>query len=130
MLDVILGGSSVEFKCAEETDLILIHSNKLNYSKYENDHMAMLIPVDSGSKAPSIKSSWLQKETQYLVLMLDSKLMKDHRYRLHTNFTGELADDLGGFYRSEYMGAEGKKYVHLFLFMFVKSSGRKMHDPL
>ncbi|XP_051918007.1 aminopeptidase Ey-like isoform X2 [Hippocampus zosterae] len=73
--------------------------------------MAMLISLDSGSKAPSIVSSWLQNETQYLVLTLDGKLMKDHRYRLHTMFTGELADDLGGFYRSEYTGAAGKKIV-------------------
>nr|XP_057931223.1 aminopeptidase Ey-like isoform X2 [Doryrhamphus excisus]XP_057931224.1 aminopeptidase Ey-like isoform X2 [Doryrhamphus excisus]XP_057931225.1 aminopeptidase Ey-like isoform X2 [Doryrhamphus excisus]XP_057931226.1 aminopeptidase Ey-like isoform X2 [Doryrhamphus excisus]XP_057931227.1 aminopeptidase Ey-like isoform X2 [Doryrhamphus excisus] len=71
----------------------------------------MLVSVDSGSKAPSILSSWLQKETQYLVLELDGKLKKDHMYRLHTKFTGELADDLGGFYRSEYMEDGVKKYV-------------------
>uniref|UniRef100_A0A3Q2YDC8 Aminopeptidase n=1 Tax=Hippocampus comes TaxID=109280 RepID=A0A3Q2YDC8_HIPCM len=110
-LYIFTGVSSVEFKCAEETNLILIHSNKLNYTNYENNHMAKLIPLDSGSKAPSIVSSWLQNETQYLVLKLDSKLMKDHRYRLHTTFTGELADDLGGFYRSEYKGDGGKKIV-------------------
>ncbi|XP_054632557.1 alanyl (membrane) aminopeptidase b, tandem duplicate 1 [Dunckerocampus dactyliophorus] len=105
------GDSSVEFKCAEETNLILIHSNKLNYTKYENNHLAMLVSVDGGSKAPSIVSSWLQTETQYLVLELDGKLTKDHMYRLHTKFTGELADDLGGFYRSEYMEDGVKKFL-------------------
>ncbi|XP_077424398.1 aminopeptidase N-like [Vanacampus margaritifer] len=110
-LYIFTGDSSVQFLCAEETNLILIHSNKLNYSKYENDQMAELIAVDSETKAPSIVSSRLQKETQYLVLTLDSNLMKDHRYKLHTKFTGELADDLGGFYRSEYMEDGVKKVV-------------------
>uniref|UniRef100_A0A8C2Z1S0 Aminopeptidase n=1 Tax=Cyclopterus lumpus TaxID=8103 RepID=A0A8C2Z1S0_CYCLU len=101
-LYIFTGESSVEFKCAEETDLILIHSNKLNYTKLENDHLARLTSVNSGDKAPSIKYSWLQGVTQYLVLQLNGKLVKDHRYHLDTEFTGELADDLGGFYRSEY----------------------------
>ncbi|KAI4824305.1 hypothetical protein KUCAC02_012828 [Chaenocephalus aceratus] len=67
--------------------------------------------IDSGVKAPSIKSSFLQIETQYLVLQLDGKLVKDHMYQLHTKFTGELADDLGGFYRSEYYEDGVKKVV-------------------
>ncbi|XP_044048314.1 aminopeptidase N-like isoform X2 [Siniperca chuatsi] len=109
-LYIFTGESSVEFECREETDLILIHSNKLNYTKFENDHLASLISV-TGVKAPSIKSSWLQNVTQYLVLQLDGKLMKGHRYHLNTKFTGELADDLGGFYRSEYMENGVKKVV-------------------
>ncbi|KAL7403064.1 hypothetical protein ABVT39_023856 [Epinephelus coioides] len=108
-LYIFTGHSSVEFTCAEETDLILIHSNKLNYTKFENDIMAKLTSV-SGAKAPSIKSSWLQTVTQYLVLHLDGKLKKDQKYHLYTEFTGELADDLGGFYRSEYI-EDGKKKV-------------------
>lgn len=100
----------MDFECVEETDLILIHSNKLNYTKLENGHLAMLTSL-SKVKAPSIKSSWLQVLTQYLVLQLDGKLMKGHRYHLYTEFTGELADDLGGFYRSEYIEDGVKKYV-------------------
>ncbi|XP_039989347.1 aminopeptidase N-like [Xiphias gladius] len=110
-LYIFTGESSVEFESAEETDLILIHSNKLNYTKFENDHLASLISVNSGVTAPSIKSSWLQTVTQYLVLQLNGKLMKGHRYHLYTKFTGELADDLGGFYRSEYMEDGEKKVV-------------------
>ncbi|XP_070763201.1 aminopeptidase N-like [Enoplosus armatus] len=109
-LYIFTGESSVEFECAEETDLILIHSNKLNYTKLENNQLARLTSV-SGVKPPSIKSCWLQNVTQYLVLHLDGKLMKGNRYNLFTNFTGELADDLGGFYRSEYMEDGVKKVV-------------------
>ncbi|KAK1887476.1 Aminopeptidase N [Dissostichus eleginoides] len=105
-LYIFTGETTVEFKCVEDTDLILIHSNKLNYTD-----SASLTSFDSGVKAPSIKSSFLQSETQYLVLQLDSKLVKDHMYQLYTKFTGELADDLGGFYRSEYYEAGVKKVV-------------------
>lgn len=104
----VSGESSVEFRCAEDTNLILIHSNKLNYTKLENGQYAMLTAV-SKADAPSIKSSWLQSVTQYLVLQLNGNLMKDHTYHLSTRFTGELADDLGGFYRSEYMENNVKK---------------------
>ncbi|XP_042352305.1 aminopeptidase N-like [Plectropomus leopardus] len=108
-LFIFTGVSSVEFVCTEETDLILIHSNKLNYTKLENGFLARLTSA-SGAKVPTIKSSWHQTVTQYLVVQLDGKLMKDQRYHLYTEFTGELADDLGGFYRSEYK-EDGKTRV-------------------
>lgn len=56
----------------------------------------------SGGGVLSIKSSWLQPQTQYLVLQLNSKLRAGQTYQLYTEFTGELADDLVGFYRTEY----------------------------
>lgn len=105
----VAGRTTVDFECVEETDLILIHSNKLNYTTHANGQMATLQSLN-GNAAPSIKSCWLQQTTQYLVLQLDAKLQKG-RYSLDTNFTGELADDLGGFYRSEYDDGEGPKYV-------------------
>uniref|UniRef100_A0A8D3EG09 Aminopeptidase n=1 Tax=Scophthalmus maximus TaxID=52904 RepID=A0A8D3EG09_SCOMX len=87
------GKSTVEFECVKETDLILIHSNKLNYTTLSNTHTA---------PPPGVKSSWLQPQTQYLVIQLNSRLTVGQKYQLYTEFTGELADDLAGFYRSEY----------------------------
>lgn len=113
------------FECVTETDLVLIHSNKLNYTQLEDTHMARishsgthtaastsqpfpscfhhiwLVSV-SGGASVSIKSSWLQPQTQYLVLQLNSRLRAGQTYQLYTEFTGELADDLVGFYRTEY----------------------------
>uniref|UniRef100_A0A3Q3BS59 Aminopeptidase n=1 Tax=Kryptolebias marmoratus TaxID=37003 RepID=A0A3Q3BS59_KRYMA len=86
------GRSVVQFECLEATDLILIHSNKLNYTQ----------TADGGSSAPEIRSTWLQLKTQYLVIELNGKLTAGQKYQLHAAFTGELADDLAGFYRSEY----------------------------
>ncbi|KAM7413857.1 hypothetical protein PAMA_018921 [Pampus argenteus] len=110
-LYIFTGDTSVEFECVEQTDLILIHSNKLEYNKLDNNHWAKLVAVDSGVSAPAIQSTWLQNVTQYLVIQLEGKLMEGHRYRLYMTFTGELADDLGGFYRSEYMENGVKKVV-------------------
>ncbi|KAL7401763.1 hypothetical protein ABVT39_004363 [Epinephelus coioides] len=100
-LYIFTGRSTVEFKCVKETDLILIHSNKLNYTTLDDTHTARLIASGGGS-APSIKSSWLQLKTQYLVIQLNGKLSQGQKYQLYTEVTGELADDLEGFYRSEY----------------------------
>ncbi|XP_075015741.1 aminopeptidase N [Calonectris borealis] len=106
---IFKGNSSVVFICREATDLILIHSNKLNYTLQGSFHTS-LQAVD-GSNVPSISRTWLETPTQYLVVQLAGPLQKDQRYRLFSTFTGELADDLAGFYRSEYVDESGIKKV-------------------
>ncbi|XP_061077149.1 aminopeptidase Ey-like [Conger conger] len=106
---IFTGNSTVIFKCLKETDLILIHSNKLKLTRF-NDAQAVLHTVD-GSTAPTIKTTWLEEPTQYLVVQLNGKLTAGKSYGLYTEFTGELADDLGGFYRSEYTEDGVKKVV-------------------
>uniref|UniRef100_A0A672HEJ7 Aminopeptidase n=1 Tax=Salarias fasciatus TaxID=181472 RepID=A0A672HEJ7_SALFA len=91
-LYVFTGRSSVRFECATETDVILIHSNKLNYTRLNNN----------GGAVPDILTSWLQEKTQYLVVHLTGPLTAGQKYELYAEFTGELADDLAGFYRSKY----------------------------
>uniref|UniRef100_A0A3Q4GII6 Aminopeptidase n=1 Tax=Neolamprologus brichardi TaxID=32507 RepID=A0A3Q4GII6_NEOBR len=99
-LYIFSGYSTVLFTCVKETDLILIHSNKLNFTMFDGYH-AQLKAVD-GASAPQLKKSWLEVPTQYLVIQLSSPLQAGSTYELFTEFVGELADDLGGFYRSEY----------------------------
>ncbi|XP_051978901.1 aminopeptidase N-like isoform X2 [Xyrauchen texanus] len=99
------GMSSVVFKCVQETDLILIHSNKLRMTKN-----ATLRALESIT-APSIDSIWMQTKTQYMVIHLKANLTVGESYELYTEFSGELADDLGGFYRSEYEENGVKKIV-------------------
>nr|XP_029524189.1 aminopeptidase N isoform X2 [Oncorhynchus nerka] len=108
-LYIFTGKSYVVFQCVKETDLILIHSNKLNYTKWGDDHLAKLSALGS-TPAPTIKKSWLQPTTQFLVLELNGKLAVGESYQLDTWFVGELADDLGGFYRSVYT-EEGEEKV-------------------
>uniref|UniRef100_A0AAR2LVJ3 Aminopeptidase n=1 Tax=Pygocentrus nattereri TaxID=42514 RepID=A0AAR2LVJ3_PYGNA len=93
---IFTGNSSVVFRCVKETDLILIHSNKLNLTA------APTLTALGSTPAPTIKTHWMQVTTQYLVIQLNDKLKVGESYELFTKFLGELADDLGGFYRSVY----------------------------
>uniref|UniRef100_A0A3Q3EQ01 Aminopeptidase n=1 Tax=Labrus bergylta TaxID=56723 RepID=A0A3Q3EQ01_9LABR len=108
-LFVFHGHSRVVFRCTNDTDLILIHSNKLNLTKFDGHH-AKLTGLN-GAAAPPLKRTWLEVPTQYLVVQLKSPLKAGSTYELFTEFVGELADDLGGFYRSEYMEDGVKKIV-------------------
>lgn len=111
-LYIFTGHSTVVFRCVSETDLILIHSNKLNLTAFGGYH-ATLRGLN-GATAPGLKKTWLEVPTQYLVVQLSSPLTAGSMYELFTEFVGELADDLGGFYRSEYMEDGVKKYDVLF----------------
>ncbi|KAJ6662846.1 hypothetical protein lerEdw1_011050 [Lerista edwardsae] len=100
-LYVFEGNSSVRFTCLNSTDLILIHSKKLNYT-LQGTHLVSLTGV-AGAPAPSITRTWLEPDREYLVVQLSGHLQANAAYELHSTFTGELADDLAGFYRSEYV---------------------------
>ncbi|XP_061732049.1 aminopeptidase N-like isoform X2 [Nerophis ophidion] len=108
-LFIFTGHSTVVFKCLKASDLILIHSSKLNLTSWDG-HLARLTGLD-GTWAPVIRDSWLVVETEYLVLQLGSSLTQGASYVLDTEFQGELADDLEGFYRSEYTEDGVKKVV-------------------
>ncbi|XP_054858173.1 aminopeptidase N [Eublepharis macularius] len=99
-LYVFYGNSTVRFVCLNATDLILIHSKKLNYTE-QGGFLVSLSRAD-GATAPSINKTWEETERQYLVVQLNGHLEANGIYELHSIFTGELADDLAGFYRSEY----------------------------
>lgn len=101
------GQSTVVFRCVKETDLIIIHSNKLNLTSF-GEFQAKLKGLD-GATVPSLNRTWLEIPTQFLVVQLNSKLVAGSMYELYTEFIGELADDLGGFYRSEYLEDGDKK---------------------
>lgn len=108
-LYIFTGHSDVHFKCVKETDLIIIHSNKLNLTSF-NGQLAKLTSLTEAT-APPILKSWHVVTTEYLVLQLKWKLTAGATYSLYTEFVGELADDLEGFYRSEYMENGEKRVV-------------------
>nr|XP_033483089.1 aminopeptidase N-like isoform X2 [Epinephelus lanceolatus] len=108
-LYIFTGQSTVIFRCVKETDLIIIHSNKLNLTTFQGHH-AKLSGLGEAT-APTIQRSWLVVRTEYLVLQLRSRLTVGTSYVLNTKFRGELADDLEGFYRSEYTEDGVKKVV-------------------
>lgn len=104
---IFTGHSAVIFKCIKETDLIVIHANKLNFTEFLG-HYAKLSGLGEAA-VPTIQRTWLEVMTEYLVIQLNNTLTVEESYVLYTEFTGELADDLKGFYRSEYMDNGVKK---------------------
>ncbi|TFK04341.1 c-C chemokine receptor type 5-like [Platysternon megacephalum] len=100
-LYIFKGTSTVGFSCQNATNLILIHSKQLNYT-LQSGFLVSLQGV-GGSSPPPISKTWLETQTQYLVVQLQGQLEKGKSYELVSSFTGELADDLAGFYRSEYV---------------------------
>ncbi|KAM9817543.1 aminopeptidase N-like [Neosynchiropus ocellatus] len=108
-LYVFSGRSTVVFQCQMKTDLIIIHASKLNFTRQDGHHARLR--GHSGSRAPTVQKSWLVAETEFLVLQLSGSLTEGARYELSTEFVGELADDLKGFYRSEYVEDGEKKLV-------------------
>lgn len=106
-LYIFTGHSAVVFKCVKETDVILLHSNKLNISTFHG-HLARLRGLGP-APAPAVHKSWLVVKTEYLVVQLSSRLSVGASYLLYTEFRGELADDLEGFYRTEYVEDGVKK---------------------
>nr|XP_054588557.1 aminopeptidase N isoform X2 [Nothobranchius furzeri] len=108
-LYIFTGNSTVVFRCLKDTDLIIIHANKLNFTTFEGMH-AKLSSLHEEA-VPALQKSWLTARTEYLVVQLQSKLKAGAMYALHTEFMGELADDLEGFYRSEYLENGLKKIV-------------------
>lgn len=105
-LYIFKGKSIVRFICQESTDVIIIHSKKLNYTT--QGHMVVLRGVGD-SQVPEIDRTELVELTEYLVVHLKGSLQPGHMYEMESEFQGELADDLAGFYRSEYMEGNVKK---------------------
>lgn len=108
-LYIFTGSSTVRFTCKEPTDVIIIHSKKLNYTQHSG-HLAALKGVGD-TQAPEIDRTELVLLTEYLVVHLKSSLEAGKTYEMETTFQGELADDLAGFYRSEYMDGNVKKVL-------------------
>ncbi|XP_069909348.1 aminopeptidase N isoform X1 [Oryctolagus cuniculus] len=108
-LYIFTGSSTVRFTCQEATNVIIIHSKKLNYTITQG-HPVVLRGV-GGSQPPAIASTELVELTEYLVVHLQGQLVAGSQYEMDTQFQGELADDLAGFYRSEYMEGNVRKVV-------------------
>ncbi|XP_077329964.1 aminopeptidase N-like [Lithobates pipiens] len=103
-LFVFHGKSVAHFRCVESTNLVIIHSNKLNYSSNP------VLKDDAGNDITITKHEIVVR-TNYLVLHLAANLQIGKTYQLHTEFIGELADDLAGFYRSEYVEDGVTKFI-------------------
>ncbi|XP_040349594.1 aminopeptidase N [Herpailurus yagouaroundi] len=109
-LYVFTGTSIVRFTCKESTNIVIIHSKRLNYTNHQG-HMVALSGVGGFQPQPVIVRTELVELTEYLVVHLQEPLVAGRQYEMKSEFQGELADDLAGFYRSEYMENGVKKVL-------------------
>ncbi|XP_004398356.1 PREDICTED: aminopeptidase N [Odobenus rosmarus divergens] len=103
------GTSTVRFMCNESTNVIIIHSTKLNYTNIQGQRVALR--GVGGTQTPTIDTTELVELTEYLVVHLREPLQVNGQYEMDSDFHGELADDLAGFYRSEYTENGVKKVL-------------------
>ncbi|XP_018426986.1 PREDICTED: aminopeptidase N-like [Nanorana parkeri] len=102
-LYVFHGKSVAHFRSVTPTNLVIIHSNRLNYTN--------IVLKDNADRDITINSNFIVQRTTYLVLQLAQSLQSGNTYKLHTEYIGELADDLAGFYRSEYVEDNTTKII-------------------
>uniref|UniRef100_A0A8C5M7M6 Aminopeptidase N n=1 Tax=Leptobrachium leishanense TaxID=445787 RepID=A0A8C5M7M6_9ANUR len=89
---VFHGKSEAFFTCVNATSLVIIHTNKLNYSS-----TILRNSIGEGLTVTKVEEV---RATNYLVLHAANSLVVGQTYSLYTDFIGELADDLAGFYRN------------------------------
>uniref|UniRef100_UPI00398F08FF aminopeptidase Ey-like n=1 Tax=Pristiophorus japonicus TaxID=55135 RepID=UPI00398F08FF len=111
------GRSQVTFHCLNRTNVLVLHTKGLNFTK-----PARVSRADNSSVA--VRRSWEERDNEYLVLILRSHLQKGKVYTLHTAFCGQLADDLAGFYRCQY--EEDGKNKFLAVTMMQPTDARKV----
>uniref|UniRef100_UPI00398E96E8 aminopeptidase Ey-like n=1 Tax=Pristiophorus japonicus TaxID=55135 RepID=UPI00398E96E8 len=111
------GRSQVTFHCLNRTNVLVLHTKGLNFTK-----PVRVSRADNSSVA--VRRSWEERDNEYLVLILRSHLQKGKVYTLHTAFCGQLADDLAGFYRCQY--EEDGKNKFLAVTMMQPTDARKV----
>nr|XP_006629061.1 PREDICTED: aminopeptidase N-like [Lepisosteus oculatus] len=102
------GNSTVQFRCLQPTRQIVLHSHKLNLTQLASQYALL---TGHTANTPRVVQSILRPETQFLEILLDRELEEGKTYELYTQFAGDLADDLTGFYRSEYTENGEQRYI-------------------
>lgn len=95
------GKVQIKIHAVENTTNITLHARQLTITKIG------LTNIDLVDVA--IKNYTYDVVREFVVIPTVKTLVKDQAYFLTINYVGELRTDMGGFYRSSYVNAEGKK---------------------
>lgn len=95
------GKVKVLLKCFRTTNRIIFHKKGLKTQRVKvTDKRNAEIKVTDISE---------NKERSLVILKLDKELSKDEEYTLSMDFSGKLAGNMEGFYKSEYTTKSGEK---------------------
>lgn len=105
---------SIRIKCNEPTDNITLHALELQLNERTaslklsalDDAVAQQNSSSNATAAaanvPKIKRIRMDAQLQYAIIELDAKLARETEYVLALDFSGQLNDDLAGFYKIKY----------------------------
>ncbi|XP_041041651.1 aminopeptidase Q-like isoform X1 [Carcharodon carcharias] len=106
----LIGQANVTVMCREETEIILIHSQHLNYSGVTVTVAGS--PSDAKLRpTPNIQDIWVEFENDYLVIELDGKLETGQEYIIQTNYSGHLDENLTGLFIRRYSENDKDKII-------------------
>ena len=95
------GKVQILIRCFNSTSKIIFHMKKL--------HAKNIRVLDEKNGEIKVKDMSENEERNLVILQLDEELKKDNEYRLAMDFRGKLANNMEGFYKSEYKTTDGKK---------------------
>ena len=95
------GKVEILIRCFKSTDRIIFHVKNLNTKNIK--------VLDDKEKEIKVKDVSENKERNLMMLQLEKDLKKDAKYRLAMNFDGKLANNMEGFYKSQYKTKDGQK---------------------
>lgn len=95
------GKVQILLRCFKSTNRIIFHMKDL-----KTKNIKVLGDKDAEIKVKDVSEN---KERNLVILQLDEDLKKDKEYSLAMDFNGKLADNMEGFYKSEYKTKDGEK---------------------
>ncbi|XP_062924747.1 aminopeptidase Q-like isoform X1 [Mobula hypostoma] len=97
-LENFLGQVNVTVTCKEETEIILLHSQQLNYSG-----VAVSARRSGLLFSLTILDIWLEVQNQYLVIELNDTLVPGQDYTIQANYSGQMTEKSTGLSINSYL---------------------------
>ncbi|KAL3885521.1 hypothetical protein ACJMK2_025573 [Sinanodonta woodiana] len=97
----------IHFKCVEDTDKIVLNSNKLSIT----DGSVIVGALSQGVKSPAYINHTEDKFWQFLTVHVNGVFLKGNEYFIQMVFTGPLRIDFAGLYLSSYTENGLKRYM-------------------
>ncbi|KAK3575959.1 hypothetical protein CHS0354_019277 [Potamilus streckersoni] len=101
------GSVWIHLKCVEDTDKIVLNSNKLNIT----EGSVVVGALSQGVNSPTYVNHTEDKFWQFLTVHVNGVLLKGNEYFIQMNFTGPLRIDFAGLYLSSYTENGLKRYM-------------------
>ncbi|XP_072137518.1 aminopeptidase Q-like isoform X1 [Mobula birostris] len=97
-LENFLGQVNMTVTCKEETEIILLHSQQLNYSG-----VAVSARRSGLLSSLTILDIWLEVQNQYLVIELNDTLVPGQDYTIQANYSGQMTENCTGLSINSYL---------------------------